>query len=97
MKNAKKPLVISVPTDQKVSMLKGIIDNLGGRRFGAVNEKKDFSLREWKGVSKTAVQNGGLKDCQVTVVEPNSRSQARTLDLSTVTVFRANGSVLQFV
>lgn len=92
-----KPLIIAVSVDQKVKMLKGMIKNLTGRRFGATNVKISGEKREWKGVSVTAIQSPNIKDHQLTVVEPNSDSQARTLELETVTEFRADGSILQFI
>ena len=96
-------LIVSLSEAEKVQFLQAAISGLQGKMFGAVNVKKDLTKREWRGV-RTGVKkftNGTgraqpLPTHQVGVFEPNNGNQYRTIDLRTVTEFRANGQQIKF-
>lgn len=82
---------VAVSEAYKVTMLKAALENLQGRMFGMVNVKADNSLREWKGVKLVEI-----KGDNALVIEPNSASQVRTINLRTVREFRANKLEIRF-
>ena len=99
----KAPLTVSLNEADKVEFLKAAIDGLQGKMFGAVNVKADKTKREWKGVrtgvAKYTSGTGRAKPLphhQVGVFEPNNGNQYRTIDLRTVTEFRAQNQHIKF-
>ncbi len=99
----KQALTISLSEAEKVNFLKAAIESQQGKMFGAVNKKKCGAIREWNGVRTGVAKytNGTgraapLPHHQVGVFEPNNGNQFRTIDLRTVTEFRANGQQIKF-